>query len=68
MKQLHMKKKKISGGHIIDIQINDKTGIWQPETFININAPSINLCKMIKDNHLVMKINGEEYQIPFKKL
>ncbi len=60
-----MKKKEISSGHIIDIHINDKTGIWQPETFININAPSINLSKMIKDNHLRMKINGKEYWIPF---
>jgi hypothetical protein len=60
-----MKKKEISGEHVIDIQI--KKGIWQPETFINITANKVNLDKMIKNNHLRMKINGESYWIPFIK-
>ena len=62
-----MKTKEVSGGDIINVQINDKTGIWQPETFINITSKKINLSKMIRHNHLKMLINGEEYWIPFIK-
>jgi len=62
-----MKTKEVSGGDIINVQINDKTGIWQPETFINITSKKINLSKMIRHNHLKMLINGEEYWIPFVK-
>ncbi|GEM_PF-3930187 len=61
-----MKAKEVSGD-IISIQINDKTGVWRPKTFINIKAKAINLSKMIKKGHLRMLINGEEYWIPFVK-
>jgi len=53
------------GGHIIDVQIKDETGIWTPETFINIVAEKSNLSEIIKDNHLKIVINGKEYWIPF---
>lgn len=61
-----MKSKK-HGGHVIEIKFEGELSKdYRPDSFINITG-LVDLSEMIKDNHLKIIINGEEYWIPFVK-
>lgn len=55
------------GGYVISINFEgEKVKNYRPDAFISITGVA-DLSEMIKDNHLKMLINGEEYWIPFVK-
>ena len=61
-----MKSKK-HGGYVIQINFEGENAKdYRPDAFLNITGVA-DLSEMIKDNHLKMLINGEEYWMPFVK-
>lgn len=61
-----MNKKKASG-YVIEINfIGENMKNYRPDALYNITGIA-DLSEMIKDNHIKIRINREDFWIPFKK-